>query len=244
MEIPSVVRHADERTPRALAVANSLSVAGSTTGSTKKPGSTKEPGSIQQYRLDLLRPRSTDGRIATQRQRLLRIGSICAATAGAGLFGLWIWQGSLRNDLTELHREQEQLQQFVDRGAEVIDKWSYVSRWRKDTMNAAHEIRDFAALLPARDRMIVTRLQLENVVDSKEGVLRIDGLAQSSEDVLQMNKSILENSARYDLRPQGIEPSPAGSLFPSQFRIEAMFRENGGRENGATENGPTEKDAQ
>jgi hypothetical protein len=135
-----------------------------------------------------------------------------------------MWHSSLQNDLAELNKQRQQLEQFLQRGQAVVDKWSYVSRWQITTLNAAAEIQNFAALLPARDRLILTRLQMENVVDSETNTLRIDGLALNAEDVLQMNASILDQSDHYDLRPQGIEPAPVGSSFASQFRIEATLR--------------------
>ena len=80
-------------------------------------------------------------------------------------------------------------------------------------------------MLPDRNRLIVTRLQLENLVDAEDRVLRVDGLAQGSTDVLGMNAAILEKSDRYDLRPQSIEPAPEGNEFTSQFRIEVLLRD-------------------
>ena len=198
---------ADERTPRAMAVAMSLI-------------------SDTANRIDFLRPRSADGRTATRKQRLVRIAALSTAAVCVAGIGLWIWQQSLQTELAQLDAQRHQLQQFIDRGKNTVDKWSYVSRWQNETVQAATEIRGIASLLPSRERMIVTRLQLENVVDSENSTLRIDGLAQSAEDVLQMNASILDQSAHYDLRPQGIEPSPAGSSFPSQFRIEAILRDD------------------
>ena len=56
-------------------------------------------------------------------------------------------------------------------------------------------------------------------------MLRIDGLAKHTDDVMKMNNTILDRSDRYDLRPQGIEPSPTGSHFPFQFRVEAQLRD-------------------
>lgn len=199
---------ADEITPRAIAVATSLV-------------------SDNVNRIDFLRPRSADGRIASRRRRGIQILTVCAAVVSIAAMGLWMWQRSLQKELAQLEAERQQLEQFLDRGKEVVDKWSYVSRWQNNTVQATEEIRSLAALIPSRERMIVTRLQLENVVDSEAAMLRMDGMAQSADDVLQMNSSILEHSAHYDLRPQGIEPSPVGSSLPSQFRIEAVLRDAG-----------------
>lgn len=203
--IHAAVLSQDERAPRALAVAQAIRHA---TG-----------------RLDFLRPRSADRPAAQRRQR-----RVLAAVAGAGVVlsgvaATCLMQQSLDRELAELETERQQLQQFVDRGQAVVHKWAYVSGWQKETVHTASEIGEFAALLPERNRLIVTRLQLENLVDAEDSVLRIDGMAQGSTDVLGMNAAILEKSERYDLRPQSIEPAPEGSEFSSQFRIEVLLRD-------------------
>lgn len=176
------------------------------------------------HRLDFLRPRSVDGRIRIYRNR--RNGLVAALTAAsvASTVGLWSWHTSLDSELADLTRQTQLLKQTVDRGQDAVTKWSFVSRWKKTTVNGPMEIQKIAALLPERDRLIVTRLQLENAVDAKESVMRIDGLAKNSDDVLQLNGKILEKTEDFELRPHGIEPSPAGSQLPSQFRLEAVLQ--------------------
>ena len=206
----------DDRSPRVVAVATSLL-------------------SENASRIDFLRPRSADGRTASRKRRVVRIVAMSTAALFLVGTGLWMWHRSLQSELAQLDSQRQLLQQYIDRGQDTVNKWSYVSRWQNGTVQAAREIRGFATLLPSRERMIVTRLQLENVVDSENSTLRIDGLAQSAEDVLQMNASILEQASVYDLRPQGIEPAPSGSIFPSQFRIEAVLRADANSRSRVTE---------
>ena len=194
----------DDRTPRAIAVAQSLIHSHS--------------------RIDFLRPRSADRRSLQRRQRRIMACIVAAIMCLSVLAGSYMLQQSHHQELARLESERQQLQQYVDRGQAAVDKWTYLSRWQRSTVNSATEIRDLAKLLPERDRLIVTRLQLENLVDAEDSVLRIDGLAQDSAEVLAMNGSIIRHADRYELRPQGIEPSPEGSEFPSQFRIEVLLR--------------------
>lgn len=203
--IKAVVLAEDERSSRANAIAASLT------------------GNASQ-RLDFLRPRNTDGHALSRRKRWMRIGAITAGTATAAMAGLWMWKHSLESELARLETERTQLQQYVDRGQRVLDRWDYVVQWQNETVRATDEIRNIAAKIPSRERMLITRLQLDNVVDSEARTLRIEGLAQSPDDVLQMNAEMLKQPNRYDVRPQGIEPSPEGSSLPSQFRIEAVLK--------------------
>jgi hypothetical protein len=191
----------DDRTPRALAVADSIVTSA--------------------RRLDFLQPRCTDGRSARWRRQGSRTAAVALAAAVAGGATLWQSQQELDVQFAQLQQDSRQLQEYVDRGRSVVDKWSYVNRWQQETIHGAREIREFAALLPPRDRMIVTRLQLENAVDAGAAILRIDGLAEEPEDVLNLNASLLQQPSRYELHPQGIEPAPEGSDFPNQFRLEA-----------------------
>lgn len=220
--LPASVTIPDERSPRSMAIAMSVAV---DPLEAKRGNANSHDHSFRNVkRLDFLRPRSTSQKQGVRRRRGFQIAAIAAGLCCTATAGLWMWHSSLQNDLAQLNKQRQQLEQFLERGQVVVDKWSYVSRWQSTTLNAAAEIQNFAALLPARDRLILTRLQMENVVDSETNTLRIDGLALNAEDVLQMNASILDQSDHYDLRPQGIEPAPIGSSFASQFRIEATLR--------------------
>ena len=203
--IKAVVLAEDERSSRANAIAGSMT------------------GNASQ-RLEFLRPRNTDGHAISRRKRWMRIGAVTAGTATAAMAGLWMWKHSLESELARLETERTQLQQYVERGKRVLDRWDYVVQWQNETVRATDEIRNIAAKIPSRERMVITRLQLDNVVDSEARTLRIEGLAQSPDDVLQMNAEMLKQPDRYDVRPQGIEPSPEGSSLPSQFRIEAVLK--------------------
>jgi hypothetical protein len=138
---------------------------------------------------------------------------------------IWSEYRSLQQQLAEVDTQRQQMQQYVDRGKDVVGQWEYVSRWQRDTLAVNQEIAALTEVLPSRERLILTRLQLENPVDAENGMLRVDGLCEDVEDVLTMNSAILEKSDHYDLRPQSIEPASADSDFPSRFRIEAELKD-------------------
>lgn len=208
--VVATVRSDDERS-RALAVATSLWNRPDTSDMTAH------------CRLDFLKPRSLNHQAQNRRLALHRVIALCAVLLCCSAAFLFSWHQGLKSRLTQLEQQRLQLKQFVERGEDVLQRWSYVSRWQQQSLQGAAEISEFARLVPDRERLIVTRLQLENMVDAKAGTLRIDRLAESADDVLEMNGRILEHPDRYDLRPQGIEPAPQGSPLPSQFRIEALL---------------------
>jgi hypothetical protein len=209
--VSTLLESTDERAGRALAVAAALCTTPDASAAASR------------CRLDLLKPRCFNLQSQNRRLVIRRTVALCAVLLCCVAAFLFNWQQSLQAELTELENQRLQLQQFVERGEDVLQRWSYVSRWQQQSLQAASEISEFARLVPDQERLIVTRLQLENMVDAKSGTLRIDGLAQAADDVLQMNGRILEHPEHYDLRPQGIEPAPQGSTFPSQFRIEAVL---------------------
>lgn len=211
--IDALLLPSDERSLRVLGVARSLM---------KQPA---ESRSKPQCRIDFLRPRSADPRTAASKRRGIRLTLVASAIVGCGLLAVWSEYTSLQKQLTEVETQRQQMQQYVDRGKDVVGQWEYVSRWQRETLAANQEIAALAEVLPSRERLILTRLQLENLVDAKNGVLRVDGLCEDVEDVLTMNSTILEKSDHYDLRPQGIEPASADSDFPSRFRIEAELKD-------------------
>ena len=205
----------DERSLRVLGVAQSLMK------------QSAESRSTPSCRIDFLRPRSADPRTAARKRRGIRLTLIASAIVGCGIMAIWSEYRSLQQQLAEVDTQRQQMQQYVDRGKDVVGQWEYVSRWQRDTLAVNQEIAALTEVLPSRERLILTRLQLENPVDAENGMLRVDGLCEDVEDVLTMNAAILEKSDHYDLRPQGIEPASADSDFPSRFRIEAELKDRG-----------------
>jgi hypothetical protein len=203
----------DERSLRVLGVAQSLMK------------QSAESRSTPSCRIDFLRPRSADPRTAARKRRGIRLTLIASAIVGCGIMAIWSEYRSLQQQLAEVDTQRQQMQQYVDRGKDVVGQWEYVSRWQRDTLAVNQEIAALTEVLPSRERLILTRLQLENPVDAENGMLRVDGLCEDVEDVLTMNSAILEKSDHYDLRPQSIEPASADSDFPSRFRIEAELKD-------------------
>ncbi len=147
----------DERLVRAKAVVRSLTKANDAT--------------LQ--RLDFLRPKDADGRAQKQRRRWFQISAITAAVCLFGLVAGSMWKSSLEAELARLQTERDQLQKYVDRGQEVLTRWKYVSDWKQNSLSATDEIRQVASKIPSRERLFVTRLQLDNVVDSETRTLRL-----------------------------------------------------------------------
>ncbi|RLS74683.1 MAG: hypothetical protein DWI00_09015, partial [Planctomycetota bacterium] len=172
----------DERSLRVLGVAQSLMK------------QSAESRSTPSCRIDFLRPRSADPRTAARKRRGIRLTLIASAIVGCGIMAIWSEYRSLQQQLAEVDTQRQQMQQYVDRGKDVVGQWEYVSRWQRDTLAVNQEIAALTEVLPSRERLILTRLQLENPVDAENGMLRVDGLCEDVEDVLTMNAAILEKS--------------------------------------------------
>ncbi|MFN6149480.1 MAG: hypothetical protein ACK5BP_05895 [Planctomyces sp.] len=203
----------DERSPRAFALADSLY--------------------LPQRHCNLQQSRSAPPAFAIRH----RLGIRLAATA-ACLLIIAVWL--LWNRSTDLHRQlaqqQERLraqQELISRGQPVLQQFERLSEWKQQSLHAADEIRNVALMVPDRDQMLLTRLQLENISDASERVLRVEGLARSPQVVQQLNTSILADAGHYALHPSGIGPAPAGSLLPVQFTIESQILQQS--EDSATE---------
>jgi hypothetical protein len=96
-----------------------------------------------------------------------------------------------------------------------------LSEWTEQSLHAANEVRNLALIIPPREQMVLTRLQLENISDATERILRVEGLAQDPQVVQDLNTAVLARHDHYALHPSGIGPAPAGSLLPVQFSIES-----------------------
>jgi hypothetical protein len=71
--------------------------------------------------------------------------------------------------------------------------------------------------------VLLTRVQLENIADTNESVLTMDGLAQSPTEISELNTAVLLQPQRYLLRPYGIEPAPPESSLKVKFRTECLL---------------------
>lgn len=243
--IAATLRHTDACTPRAVSIADSLqqpirnismrSVLFSrgtgprqtdrqgNSGSDRNTGALGPNKGFSTCRIDFLRPRSTDLRLASRRRRQMNVGILAGLLIAVCVTGIWMWHHALIQEFLALQQRQQQTQTFIERGKVVTEQWAYVSHWQRNSIQAAAEIQQLAELLPQRNRLFVTRLQLEGAADSEERMLRIDGLAQHTSDVMNLNTALVERSEHYNVRPQGIEPSPDGSVLPLQFRVEASL---------------------
>lgn len=172
-------------------------------------------------RIDFLKSQFAEVRTRARRRRLRAIAATVAlSVAGLGWTGM-AWYDSLEQMRAELLRRHADLQAIAERGRSVLDQQEFLKRWERSSVNTSQEILLLTELLPPADRMIVTRLQLDAPADAQDKVMRIDGVARSAEDILQLNSRLLQSPEHYQLRPSGIEPAPAGSEMSAQFRVEA-----------------------
>lgn len=155
-------------------------------------------------------------------------GSIRIAAAAAALLvtGTWLLLSRSNELYGQLAQQQDRLraqQELISRGQPALQQFERLTNWNQQSLNAAAEIRNLALMIPARNQMLLTRLQLENISDASERVLRVEGLASDPQAVQQLNTAILADQSHYALHPSGIGPAPAGSLLPIQFTIESQI---------------------
>lgn len=193
----------DERSPRAFALVESL----------------QQP----QSHCNLQKSRSEPPAF-TARHRI----SIRTAAAAAFLLitGAWLLLSRSHDLHRQLAQQQDRLraqQELISRGQPAVLQFERLTNWNQQSLNAAAEIRNIALMIPPREHMLLTRLQLENISDASERVLRVEGLASDPQAVQQLNAAILADQNHYALHPSGIGPAPAGSLLPVQFTIESQI---------------------
>jgi hypothetical protein len=193
----------DERSPRAFALADSLY--------------------IPQRHCNLQQSRSAPPAFAVRHRFGIRMAVAAACLLLIAGWLLWNRTTDLHRQLAEQQERRRAQQELISRGQPVLQQFERLSAWKQQSLHAADEIRNVALMVPERDQMLLTRLQLENISDASERVLRVEGLARNPQVVQQLNTSILADAGHYALHPSGIGPAPAGSLLPVQFTIESQI---------------------
>lgn len=196
----------DERGPRALALRDLLL--------------------SSRQRLNFFRPGSAPASLLKRYSLAIRLSLIGGALAAALAFVVIDRMQTLQKTLDAGEKRLQFLNEVAQRGEATLNQWTELEKWDQDTLNAAREFQAVLQIMPSHEQMLVTRLQLENMPASDERVLRLEGLAQSADDIRQLNTAVLAQPERYTLRPHGIEPAPIGSPMPISFRMESRILQN------------------
>lgn len=194
---------ADDRSPRAVAMARLRSGRSSC--------------------CNLLRPRSAGRSLYSRRPAAVRSAALLILLLLTVASWVFMERSARRQQLLALHRKTEQLQKRLNDQQQVPEQRNRLDAWLASAPNPSTSIRGLLALVPGEQRVLLTRVQLENIADSRESVLTIEGLAGSTADISELNSAVLLQPARYVLRPYGIEPAPPESSLRFKFRTECLL---------------------
>lgn len=173
----------------------------------------------QQPLPDLLHPTLPPDERRLQQVRWVKRGLVAASVAAAAVIGVMIWHQLLQSELTIVTARCNNAQAVLDHAAPAVRKWEYLSDWESQAIKVPEELTQLSALLPDAERVFLTRLQIEDVPGHQAPMLRVDGLAKGTTDVMALNRALLD--ANYSLRPHAIEPAGRDKQFRSQFQVEA-----------------------
>ncbi len=175
--------------------------------------------------INFLKPRRpTDTRVA-QRRQLMRY-AVCVAIL-CGLIGYWIHDRNsfLESQLATLKQDERDLQELNERGQTAIKAWQFVDQWQSSAADWSSELHAFSEQLPEPGQMYLTQLQLEQPAGTEQPVIRADGLAKENDIAMTLNRKLMASHGKYEIQPNGIEPSSRDSAFRSSFRVDATIHE-------------------
>jgi len=172
---------------------------------------------------NLLRPRSATPSLYARRPAVVRSAALLVVLLCA--LAAWIFseRQSRHEQLQTLLKKTEQLQSRLSDHQAVPEQRARLDAWLAAASNPSISLRGLLALVPADNRVLLTRVQLENIADTNESVLTMDGLAQSPAEISELNTAVLLQPQRYLLRPYGIEPAPPESTLKIKFRTECLL---------------------
>lgn len=175
--------------------------------------------------INFLSPRRPADAVAVRRKQLGRYAAGVAVLCG--LIGFWIHEqkSTLESQLSTMQQSEHNLQELNDRGRSVVQTWQYVDNWKSSATNWSNELHRFTEQLPETGKMYLTQLQLEQPANAQLPVIRADGLAKEPEVAMGLNRRLMSSGGRYELQPNGIEPSVQDTDFRSVFRVDAKILE-------------------
>jgi hypothetical protein len=194
---------ADERSPRAVAMARLAQ--------------------SRSVHFNLLSPRSLNHSLYARKPALVRSIALALILLIAATAWLFTERSQRQLQLSQLLAKTERLQSRLAEHELVPEQRARLDAWTKSATSPAATLSEILALVPGEHSVLLTRVQLDNLGDGSESVLRLEGLAESPADVGQLNAAILQFPQRYTLRPNGIEPAPAESQLKLSFSTECVL---------------------
>lgn len=172
---------------------------------------------------NLLRPRSAAPSLYARRPAIVRSAALLVVLLCALAGWIFSERNNRHQQLQTLLKKSEQLQSRLSDHQAVPEQRTRLDAWLASAPNPSTSLRGLLALVPADNRVLLTRVQLENIADTNESVLTMDGLAQSPTEISELNTAVLLQPQRYLLRPYGIEPAPPESSLKVKFRTECLL---------------------
>jgi hypothetical protein len=173
---------------------------------------------------NLLRPRSATPSLYARRPAIVRSAALLVVLLLVLAGWIFSERSSRHQQLQTLLKKSEQLQSRLSDHQAVPEQRARLDAWLASAPNPSASLRGLLALVPAENRVLLTRVQLENIADTNESVLTMDGLAQSPAEISELNSAVLLQPERYLLRPYGIEPAPPESSLKIKFRTECLLQ--------------------
>jgi Tfp pilus assembly protein PilN len=174
-------------------------------------------------RCNLLRTRSAAPSLYARRPAIVRSAALLVVLLCALAGWIFSERNNRHQQLQTLLKKSEQLQSRLSDHQAVPEQRTRLDAWLASAPNPSTSLRGLLALVPADNRVLLTRVQLENIADTNESVLTMDGLAQSPTEISELNTAVLLQPHRYLLRPYGIEPAPPESSLKVKFRTECLL---------------------
>ncbi|MCP4170881.1 MAG: hypothetical protein GY758_08940 [Fuerstiella sp.] len=175
-------------------------------------------------RIDFTHPCQPINHKGIRRARYLRIAGLATVFIALCSAAVYQEQNQLDLQLQALEVKHRNLEQLIIRGQPIRDAQVFLNTWHSGQPDWLAEVHDFLELMPSKKLAFLTKLELEHRADSAVAFIRANGLAQSAEDILELNSRIMKRDKRYVLQPRGIENDRQDAKFPARFSTEVQLQ--------------------
>lgn len=173
--------------------------------------------------IDLADPRRPVDPVVTRRNHRIRIAVLAAGLLALAGWAGWSHLAELDLEIASLRRLDQDQTALLERGQLALDTQAYVNAWQDQQIDWPQQLDQFLPLLPGNDRVVIHQLSLEQPRNEEPSVIRLQGQALDSSDVLQLHQRLLADEAGYELRPHGIELNSRDPDYPATFEVEAAL---------------------
>lgn len=179
--------------------------------------------------INFLAPRQPAKRVDPHRKQRVRFAVLGAALAVAMVLAYGLYVYNLSDELTRKQREDQNLALLIKQGEPVVKSSALVQEWLAGRVSWLSELDAMAERWPGNERMYASQLKLESMSGTASGKVHVEGFARDQDDLLRLQKTLMAEKERFQVRPSSIRPDRKDPYYPLKITQEWLLLKPSGK---------------